>query len=359
VDVHSAGTNYREEISVMERWQSSGLLNQFPELREQGFEMTLEVLDAHAQYVRVRVVSPLALTYEGDWDVEALAESVQHRSEMNSHVMSRRAAPGVVHKQGRFWLWVSPVVLAFLLVEWLALTGSGSFARLLSIAGVLTISLVCGIFPALLLAASRRTGEVIPHVVYRVLGHPVLLGGIYLLFLAVIFLHGFVIWQAPLERAAAVGVGVLIAGATVAMVGRNAFAGRVVVELREDQRRAGHTVFNVVANGQPATGEVWLLYPDGEQRLHAAAGEVPMVAALRSIRFQLPVMQAKLLKVWAHRITPSGDSEGMPALLEVQQGTETQQFDLQSSGGQVLLPLTGEEHAIGVRLPDRPAAALA
>jgi hypothetical protein len=305
------------------------------------------------------VVSPLALTYEGDWDVEALAESVQHRSEMNSHVMSRRAAPGVVQKRGRFWLWVSPVALAFLVAEWLTLSGSGSFAKLLSIAGVLTISLVCGIFPALLLAASRRTGEVVPGVVYRVLGHPVLLGGIYLLFLAVIFLHGFVIWQAPLERAAAVGVGVLVAGATVAMVSRDAFAGRVVVELREDQRGAGCTVFNVVANGQAATGEVWLLYPDGEQRLHTAAGQVPMVAALRSVRFQLPVMQAKLLKVWAHRITPAGDSEGMPALLEVQHGTETQRFDLQRSDGQVLLPLTEEEHAIGVRWPDRPTAALA
>jgi hypothetical protein len=305
------------------------------------------------------VVSTLALTYEGDWDVEALAEVAQHRSEMNSHVVGHRAAYGGVQKQGRFWLWGSPVALAFLVAEWLTLTGNGSFARLLSIAGVLTISLVCGIFPVLLLAASRRTGEVVPHVVYPILGHPVLLGGIYLLFLAVIFLHGFVIWQAPLERAAAVGVGVLVAGATVAMVSRDAFAGRVVVELREDQRGAGCTVFNVVANGQAATGEVWLLYPDGEQRLHTAAGQVPMVAALRSVRFQLPVMQAKLLKVWAHRITPGGDSESMPALLEVQHGTQTQRFDLRRSGGQVLLPFTGEEQAIGVRLPERTAVVVA
>ena len=128
----------------------------------------------------------------------------------------------------------------------------------------------------LLLAASRRSGEFVPDVVYRFLGHPVLVASIYLLFLANIFLHGLVIWQAPVERGVALLTGALVAGATIMMVRRGAFVRRVVVELREDQRADGRAVFNVVAAGRPMVTDVQLTYPDGERHVHAAIGEVPV-----------------------------------------------------------------------------------
>jgi hypothetical protein len=140
------------------------------------------------------------------------------------------------------------------------------------------------------------------------------------------------------------------------MVRHGAFARRLVVELREDQRAGGRADFNVVAGGQPAVADVQLVYPDGERHLHATAGEVPRFTTLRGALFHLPDTRAQALKVWAYRISPSGDSEAMPAELHVQWGDRTQQFDLQSSGGQLLLPLTDQVRRLELRLPERSVA---
>jgi hypothetical protein len=219
---------------------------------------------------------------------------------------------------------------------------------------VLAVSIVAGIFPVLLLAASRRSGEFVPGLVYRFLGHPVLIASIYILFLANILLHGLVIWQAPVERVAAVLTGAVVVWATIVMVRRGAVSRRAVVELREDQRADGHAVFAVVASGQPVAADVQLTYPDGEYRIHAAAGEVPRFAELRDVLFRLPDTHAQSLKVWVHRIAPSGDSEALPAMLHVRWDDTTQRFDLQSSSG-LLLPLDRKVKSLSLRLPERSA----
>jgi len=265
----------------------------------------------------------------------------------------QRAREALLGKRGRYLLSVAPVAAVFVLTEWLLLTGEESFAEPLSFLGVIVISLLGGTFPVLLLIASRRKGEVAPGVVYRFLGHPLVTTGIYLLFLASLFLHGLVIWENPVQRAAALAVGLLMVGATTAMARRGAFASRVVVELREDQRgrglcpesrRAqpqGRAAFAITVGGQPATAEVRLGYADGEQRVRAATAEIPTFSALHYATFQLPATDARELKVWAHQITPEGNSEGLPALLQVHCGGEKKEFDLKLSAGQVVLLLDG------------------
>jgi hypothetical protein len=243
---------------------------------------------------------------------------------------------------------MSPVVIAFVLAEWLLLTNGESFAGLISFLGVIATSLLGGIFPVLLLVASRRKGEVVPGVVYRFLGHPWLIAGIYFLFLAVLFVHGLLLWQNPLERVGALLVGIVMLAATVLMVRRGAFTPRVVVELREDQREQEQATFAITAAGQPATAEVWLGYPDGEHKVQAATGKIPAFSSLRYANFHLLTPQAQELKVWAHRITPEGDSESLPALLEVHCGDSKQQFDLRLSGEQVVLPLSNETCRVGI-----------
>jgi hypothetical protein len=42
------------------------------------------------------------------------------------------------------------------------------------------------------------------------------------------------------------------------------------------------------------------------------------------------------------RVIVEGDSESLPMLLEVSSGDETRRFDLKLSGGQVVLPVTGD-----------------
>lgn len=114
----------------------------------------------------------------------------------------------------RFWLGVTPIIAACVCAEALLLTGRGSFTGLLSFVGVVVVSLLAGVFPALLLLAARRTGELTPTVVYGFLGHPLLLGGVYLLALGSVLLHGLVIWESPPLRA-----GALLAGAVMIAMG--------------------------------------------------------------------------------------------------------------------------------------------
>jgi hypothetical protein len=128
------------------------------------------------------------------------------------------------------------------------------------------------------------------------------------------------------------------------------------VELREDTRPGdkARAVFTITADGQPVAGEGQMKYADGEQRPYKAGSEVAAFSSLRSAAFRLPATQAKELKVWAHRITPDGDSEGLPGLLEVHLANETRRFDLKLSGGQVVLPLTGGECWLEIKL-DAPS----
>lgn len=259
-------------------------------------------------------------------------------------------------ERGRFFLSASPVILVFLLAEGLLLTGNESFPGPLSLVGVIVVSLLAGTFPVLLLVSSRRKGDFVPGVVYRWLGHPILLIGIYSLYLTSLFLHALIIWQGSAERACALLASVLVLGTTVVMARRGAFAPRLVVELRQAPSEESKGAFAITTSGQPATAEVRLGYPEGEQRYQVATGEVPESSSLRYAIFQIPTEQAQELKVWAHKITPEGDSEGLPALLEVQCGDETTQFDLKLTDGQALMPLTGESCRLEIMLSEPPVS---
>jgi hypothetical protein len=91
----------------------------------------------------------------------------------------------------------------------------------------------------------------------------------------------------------------------------------LVVELWEDQCEGGPTVFAVLAGGLLATAAVHRGDADGERQYQATSGEVPAFAMLRYMAFHLAAQQAQKLKIWAHTITPEGDSQGLPVLLEV------------------------------------------
>ena len=157
------------------------------------------------------------------------------------------------------------------------------------------------------------------------LGNPLIVGGIFLFYLAVLLVHGIVIWQSPVARAAALLTAPGSIVATVMMVRGGAFRSRVVVEICEDLSRDGAASFSVVAGGQPLPVDVHLRYPQGEQALRAARGDVPDFAHLRAITFGVPATTAQEIKVWAHLVTPAGSSLGMPATLELANGSGQRQ----------------------------------
>jgi hypothetical protein len=238
-------------------------------------------------------------------------------------------------------LALGPVVLVFLVTEWLLLHGDASFAGPLSFIGVVTVSVLAGIYPILLLVASRRKGAYSPGLVFRLLGSPPVAATIYLLFLANLVVHGLIIWHDPLERLSALLVAVLVVGVTVVAIRSGAFAPRVVVELREDPDAPAGAVFAVTASGRPLAIAVTLGYTDAEQRRQSAHDDVPALATLRYATFELPAHVARQLEVWAHRVSASGESTALPAVAQVQDGAQPQRYDVRLSGGRLIVPLSG------------------
>jgi len=253
--------------------------------------------------------------------------------------------------RGRFIVSLAPVGLVFVLSEWLLLAGAESFTALLSFGGVITATLVAGIFPLLMLIAARRKAELVPGVVLRFLGHPVLIAGLYCLFVANLFLHGLVIWSGAIERISALAVGLLAVAGTIVNVRGGCYTPRAVVELRDDRRDKRGAVFSVTVKGEHAMARVRLSYADGERTCQAALGDLPDIAALRQAEFDLPPGQARELKVWVHQVTRDGQSEHMPAIVDIlSEGQSPRQFDLRVIGEQVLVPLSERSCTVQIKL---------
>ncbi len=257
-------------------------------------------------------------------------------------------------ESGRFWLAVSPVVVVFLLAEWVSLTGFGTFTSLLSILSALTLPLLAGVFPVLLLAATRRKGDFVPEVVYRFVGHPLILVAAYLIFLGIIMIHGVYIWQGPVEQAGAWLMVLIVVGATGLMLRGGGLARRTVVELRHDQRDHEPSLVAVTSGGRPAPTEIVLNYANHQDKFEAARGEVSNLAGLRSAQVQLPATGASELKIWAHRLTPEGASTVLPAAATLQSGSEAQTVSLDE--GQVILPLPGPTGQVEIKLTEAKPA---
>jgi amino acid permease len=260
------------------------------------------------------------------------------------------SAGRAVNPRGRFWLSVTPVILVFLLVEWLLISGQESFAGLLSFLGTITVPLLAGIFPVLMLLASRRRGDCLPSPVLRALGHPLTIIAVYLVFLSGLVLHGLIIWQDPFQRAIALLAAVVIVGVTVAAWRQGAFKPRAILELRVDERAGGRAFFNIAADGRALVAAIRLRYADGEETFQAASGEVGRFAELRSASFELPTTPIRELKVWTHRVSVEGHSEALPARLELADAGGTQGLE-PGPEGQVLAALSGGPCHVEIALP--------
>lgn len=243
---------------------------------------------------------------------------------------------------GRFALGILPVGLIVLLIEWLLFTGQESFTGIFSFIGVVTVPLLGGIFPMLMLYASRRKGDYIPGLTWRFLGHPWLIGLVYMLFLVSVLLHGLVIWTDFWPRVAALAVGLGMAGLTLVFMVRRVFSPQAVIELRDETNAGGQASFNIVAAGHPLTAQIHLSYERDEQHLQAASGEIAAFSRLRSASFLLPVTEAQTLKVWAHQLTREGDAVGLPLRVVVNCGETRQEFNLGQPGGQVMVATPGQ-----------------
>jgi hypothetical protein len=211
---------------------------------------------------------------------------------------------------------------------------------MLGFLGIVALPVEIGVFPALLLYASRRKGEYIPGFVLRFLAHPVIIGAMYLISVGILFLHGLFIWQELLPRTIAILVGVAVLVVTVLMMRQGAFSRRLVIEVRQEPAEGGVGTFMVTDSGRAATQtKVELGYLDGERICQAASGTIPECSNLRFAKFSIPGTKAQELKVWLHRVTAEGQTENVPALVKVFFGQEIQEFPVDGAGNQFVLPL--------------------
>jgi hypothetical protein len=338
LDIQLDGEIHHREITFASVWEIQEILVNYPELRNWNTYLRLDIKSVNDDNACLQISSPMILSYSAGLKFQTKNQpSKQEKLEFFATLLSKR----------NYILSITPLILVFLVTEWLFLTGVESFTSILAFAGVLGNSLVGGVFPILLLISSRRKGELVPGVVLKILNHPVVSIGIYSLFLTILFVHGLFIWKNPVARISALCIGLLLLGATLVMKQYGAFASRVVVEMREEQP-GKPSVFAIAVGGKPKVAEVLLGYEQGEEYTKSDTVEIATWESLGYIIFNLPIKQEKELRVWMHTSnlgneqTKSQAISSRLALVEIDNGNKKMQFDLNLCNGRVLLPLSGD-----------------
>ncbi len=225
-------------------------------------------------------------------------------------------------RAGRYLAGMAPTALAFLILEFLLFTDQDWFAGPVALVGVLTIPLLGGVFPMLLVLAARRRGEYVPGSVIGVIGHPMTAAVVSAIFLGAIVLHATVIWTDPFLQALAGGVALLTAGLIVWILRGPAFRRAISIEIRDAERGASvDPAYSVVVAGRPGVADVRLETAAGDSQATATGGAL-RVAGLRSATFTLASPGADDLRVWAHRVTSDGDSLPLTGNVDVDGTTD-------------------------------------
>jgi amino acid permease len=209
-------------------------------------------------------------------------------------------------------LTLSPVVAIFAAIALLFLFDRESFAGPLSFLGVLTIPIVAGIFPMLMLKVARLKGDCAVGYAWRILGNPVVVALVSLLFLLGIVAHGLVIWDNPLQQA----IALIVAAITVVFIVvtmRASLVPRAVAEVRYGQAGEGQSqgpTVSVVARGEPVSGvDVAAVEPEvGFASLLLDGDTLP-----EGVTIAMPPLPVEEVKVWVHRLLADGISIPVPA----------------------------------------------
>jgi amino acid permease len=223
---------------------------------------------------------------------------------------------------GSFVVRSAPLLAIFVMVELLLARGSVSFTAPLNVVGTLTLPLLGGVFPMLILVAARRRGERLPGHVIGPLGWPVVAVAVGGVFLVGVLAFGLWIWVEPLERAAALLVAGAIVALAVASWRRGAFQPRTTVEYRLEQGPPDQGILSIVSDGRPVPATVDVDETTARRRETVSELVVNSPNRLRSITVELPRDVAPELRLWVHAIGPDGTSSALPAHVRVLDGGE-------------------------------------
>jgi len=266
----------------------------------------------------------------------------------------REVLPSNVKRTLRFMISLAPIFLLFVLVEWMLFTGRESFSWLLGVLGVILLPLLGGIFPMLMLAASRRKGDYTPKLAFGFLGNPLVLTIVYLIYLGSVFVYGVFIWEDPIQRLMAIGVGIVILVVTTLVIRQGAFASRVVIELKVEVSDTDERATLIIVDaGKPLVGTFKLVYANEERIMKGSEIEIPSYKQLKNISVEFSAITSKEMKVWLHRVTPEGNSDAIPVALRIKEGDVDKAIQLDSNSGQIIMPLLSQASRLEIILNNK------
>ncbi len=166
-----------------------------------------------------------------------------------------------------------------------------------------------------------------------------MVGFVVVVYLGALLAYGLVIWEAPLERAAALLVAAAMVALMLIIARRDAFARRAFVEVRIEQDGEDRVVVEATVEGLPL---------DGAAEVDAVDGDT--YPRLRSAEVDIPASRAQALKLRVHRVTSEGDSEPLAATAEVRRGSDVRQLDVD---GSAVVRIEGAPCRIRLSFPER------
>ena len=255
-----------------------------------------------------------------------------------------------------FAIKAAPLALIFIAVEGLLDTGAISFTEPLSVVGTITLPLLGGVLPMLMLVAARRRGERLPGRVIGPLGLPItalMIGAVYVFAVAA---FGLWIWHEPLERLAAIAVSVATVALALVSWRRGAFAPRTVVEYRVEPGPPAYGVVSVVSRGRPMVAEIGLHETTGLRRVAAAETVVSAPNRLRSVSVALAEHASGDLELWIHSIAGDGSSVPTPSDVQLIVAGNTMTIGIDGRiAAPVVVPLGSDSAVLTISLANSPA----
>ncbi len=250
----------------------------------------------------------------------------------------------------RFAARATPVVILFVIVAVLLANNAISMTSILALIGTLTVPLLGGVVPMLVLVAARRRGERVPKRFLRPLGHPIVAGVVGLVFLMGVAAFGLWIWREPLDRLAALGVSGAILALTALSVRRGAFSPRTVIEYRIESGPPPFGILSVVSRGRQVAAEVRLQDDAGERAIPGPIAEIPRPTRVRRLVVTVPASAAREMRLWLHAIAPSGASGdvGTPTDIAIGDGADIR---VAGTGGPLEVPTAGETLTLTLTMP--------
>lgn len=244
---------------------------------------------------------------------------------------------------GRFILGIFPVFLSMLSTIYVLQTGSSSFSFLLSFLGVVSLSLLGGIYPIQLIVSSRNRGNVLSSTSYKLLGNRFLLAFAYFIFLISIFAHGLFIWTDPIQRLGAILVGIFAIVTTYMSYRTGSFKPRLVLEFRKLSDT--QAVIAMIGGGEAAFADILLNYV-GQEESHRKISELEIsLRGLRSIHLAFDTHNMNDLEVWVHYLHPDNSSEPLDARLQLSSGNPSVQIK-----GQYIVPVRQPHYDLQLQL---------